>query len=313
MLKNKKALAYLGLIFVIFLWGGSPLITLYFYKFYSPTVRVAFGSLTSGLAMLLIAGKRIRLLGRRYLGLAIPTGVCLGLADISQKIGLQYTTPTNYAFLENLSVVTVPLVLFLLIRKKPAPLTLVAVVLCLTSSLVLTGVLTEGGGFGKGDILCAISGMLYGVNIAITGRYAKGVCVPLYLSIQLLTVSVLGAASTALLSALEIEPYLFTFRLGTILLLVLFVLVSSTLGWLIRTAAMKEVDPTVVAVMMPFSSVVTVLVSVLLGKDTVTPSLVIGAVLGLAAIVISGLAEREKTEKAAKDSEADEHRSQSVT
>jgi drug/metabolite transporter (DMT)-like permease len=306
-MKNKKALAYLGLIFVIFLWGGSPLITLYFYKFYSPTVRVAFGSLTSGLAMLLIAGKRIRLLGRRYFGLAIPTGVCLGLADISQKIGLQYTTPTNYAFLENLSVVTVPHVLFLLIRKKPAPLTLVAVVLCLTSSLVLTGVLTEGGGFGKGDILCAISGMLYGVNIAITGRYAKGVCVPLYLSIQLLTVSVLGAASTALLSALEIEPYLFTFRLGTILLLVLFVLVSSTLGWLIRTAAMKEVDPTVVAVMMPFSSVVTVLVSVLLGKDTVTPSLAIGAVLGLAAIVISGLAEREKTDKTAKDSEADEH------
>ena len=307
MLKNKKALASLGLIFVIFLWGGSPLITLYFYRFYSPTVRVAFGSLTSGLAMLLIAGKRIRLLGRRYLGLAIPTGVCLGLADISQKIGLQYTTPTNYAFLENLSVVTVPLVLFLLIRKKPAPLTLVAVVLCLTSSLVLTGVLTEGGGFGKGDILCAISGMLYGVNIAITGRYAKGVCVPLYLSIQLLTVSVLGFASTALLSALEIEPYLFTLRLGTILLLVLFVLVSSTLGWLIRTAAMKEVDPTVVAVMMPFSSVVTVLVSVLLGKDTVTPSLVIGAVLGLAAIVISGLAERERPKKTATDGEKGKH------
>ena len=303
MLKNKKALAYLGLIFVIFLWGGSPLITLYFYKFYSPTVRVAFGSLTSGLAMLLIAGKRIRLLGRRYLGLAIPTGVCLGLADISQKIGLQYTTPTNYAFLENLSVVTVPLVLFLLIRKKPTPLTLVAVVLCLTSSLLLTGVLTEGGGFGKGDILCAISGMLYGVNIAITGRYAKGVCVPLYLSIQLLTVSSLGFASAFLLSALEIEPCFFTFRLGTILLLVLVVLVSSTLGWLIRTAAMKEVDPTAVAVMMPFSSVVTVLVSVLSGKDTLTPSLVIGAVLGLAAIVISGLAEREKSEKTATENE----------
>ena len=297
MLKNKKTVAYLGLIFVILLWGVSPLITLYFYKFYSPTVRVAFGSLTSGRAMLLIAGKRIKHHNRRYFKLAIPTGICLGLADISQKIGLQYTTPTNYAFLENLSVVTVPLVLFLLIRKKPAPLTLVAVVLCLASSLVLTGILTDGGSFGKGDVLCAIAGMLYGVNIAITGRYAKGVCVPLYLSIQLLTVSSLGFASTFLLSALEIEPYFFTFRLGTILLLVLFVLVSSTLGWLIRTAAMKEVDPTVVAVMMPFSSVVTVFISVLSGTDTVTPSLVIGALLGLVAIILSGLGERERKEK----------------
>ena len=303
MLKNKKTLAYLGLIFVIFLWGVSPLITLYFYKFYSPTVRVAFGTLTSGLAMLLVTGRRIKLLDRRYLRLAIPTGLCLGLADILQKIGLQYTTPTNYAFLENLSVVTVPLLLYFIVKKKPTPLTVISVVLCLASMLILTGVLTEGGGFGKGDILCAVAGMLYGVNIAITGRYAKGVCVPLYLSIQLLTVSALGFLSTFVLSALEIEPCFFTFRLGTILLLVLVVLVSSTLGWLIRTAAMKEVDPTVVAVMMPFSSVVTVLVSVLSGTDTLTPSLVIGAALGLFAIVLSGLGEREKKEKATTDQE----------
>ena len=303
MLKNKKTLAYLGLIFVIFLWGVSPLITLYFYKFYSPTVRVAFGTLTSGLAMLLVTGRRIKLLDRRYLRLAIPTGLCLGLADILQKIGLQYTTPTNYAFLENLSVVTVPLLLYFIVKKKPTPLTVISVVLCLASMLILTGVLTEGGGFGKGDILCAVAGMLYGVNIAITGLFAKGVCVPLYLSIQLLTVSALGFLSTFVLSALEIEPCFFTFRLGTILLLVLVVLVSSTLGWLIRTAAMKEVDPTVVAVMMPFSSVVTVLVSVLSGTDTLTPSLVIGAVLGLSAIVLSGLGEREKKEKATTDQE----------
>ena len=303
MLKNKKTLAYLGLIFVIFLWGVSPLITLYFYKFYSPTVRVAFGTLTSGLAMLLVTGRRIKLLDRRYLRLAIPTGLCLGLADILQKIGLQYTTPTNYAFLENLSVVTVPLLLYFIVKKKPTPLTVISVVLCLASMLILTGVLTEGGGFGKGDILCAVAGMLYGVNIAITGLFAKGVCVPLYLSIQLLTVSALGFLSTFVLSALEIEPCFFTFRLGTILLLVLVVLVSSTFGWLIRTAAMKVVDPTVVAVMMPFSSVVTVLASVLSGTDTLTPSLVIGAALGLSAIVLSGLSERDKKEKATTDQE----------
>lgn len=303
MIKNKKTAAYLGLVFVILLWGTSPLITLYFYKFYSPTMRVAFGSLTSGLAMLLIAHKRLGELGRRYFKPAIPTGVCLGLADILQKIGLQYTTPTNYAFLENLSVVTVPLILFLLIGKKPTRTTLVAILLCLASSLVLTGLLTDGGHFGKGDILCALSGMLYGVNIAITGLYAKGVCVPLYLSIQLLTVSILGFSSTLLLGALEIEPFYFTFRLGIILLLVLFVLVSSTLGWLIRTAAMKEVDPTVVAIMMPFSSVVTVLVSILSGKDTLSPTLLIGAALGLLAIILSGLGERDPRKREESDRE----------
>ena len=298
--KNKKTAAYLGLSFVILLWGIAPLLTLWFYQWFSPTARVAFGSLTSGLAMLLISCRRLRLLTRRYFLLAVPTGVALGTADILQKIGLQYTTPTNYAFLENLSVVVVPFILFLLIKKRPRPLTLVAVFLCLLSSLILTGVLTEGGGASYGDILCALAGVFYGVNIAVTGTYAKDVCVPIYLSIQLLTVSALGFCSAFVLDGLGIEPLLFTPRIGILLLLIGYVLISSTLGWLIRTAAMKVVDPTVVAVMMPFSSVVTVLASVVVGTDTLSPSLLIGAALGLVAILLSGLAERNKSTVAVK-------------
>lgn len=296
-MKNKKTVAYLGLVFVILLWGISPLLTLWFYQWFSPTARVAFGSLTSGLAMLLISSRRLRLLSRRYFLLAIPTGLALGTADILQKIGLKYTTPTNYAFLENLSVVVVPLILFLLVRKKPRPLTLLAVFLCLVSSLILTGMLTNGGSLSYGDILCALAGVFYGINIAVTGLYAKDVCVPLYLSIQLLTVSVLGFGSAFLLDGWGIEPLLFTPRIGILLLLVGFVLITSTLGWLIRTTAMKVVDPTVVAVMMPFSSVVTMLISVLAGTDGLSPSLFIGAVVGLAAIILSGLSEREPKKK----------------
>ena len=294
MQKNKTTPAYLGLVLVIFLWGISPLVNLRFYEWYSPTLRVAFGSLTSGLAMLLIAHRKLPLLSRRYFKLAIPTGIALGAADVLQKIGLQYTTPTNYAFLENLSVVVVPVILFLLVKKKPRPLTLISVALCLLSSLILTGMLTAGGHLSYGDILCALAGLLYGVNIAVTGTYAKDVCVPLYLSLQLLTVSALGFASAPVFHAVGLEVTLFTFHPGILLLLVGFVLVSSTLGWLIRTAAMKVVDPTVVAVMMPFSSVVTVLASVIAGTDRLSPSLVVGAVIGLAAIILSGLAEREK-------------------
>ena len=294
---NRKSTAYAGLILVIFLWGAAPQLTLYFYDYFSPTIRVAIGSLTSGLAMLLISWRRLSLVGRRYFLLAIPTGVFLGAADILQKIGLQYTTPTNYAFLENLSVVVVPILLFFLVKKRPTLMTLLAVLLCLASSLVLTGVLSEGGGFGAGDILCALSGMLYGVNIAVTGVYAKDVCVSLYLSIQLLTVAALGFLSALLLDATGVEPILLTTDIRQYLLLILMVLAVSTLGWLIRTAAMKKVDPTVVAVMMPFSAVVTVFISVLAGTDTLSLPLFIGAVLGLAAILLSGLGERDVRKK----------------
>lgn len=293
MLRDSKGSAYAGLIFVIFIWGVAPLITLYFYDYFSPTIRLAMGAAVSGIAMLLISAKHLKLLNKTYFKIAVPTGACVGIANILQKIGLQYTTPTHYAFLENLSVVVVPIILFLLIRKRPSPLTLCSVGLCLLSSLVLTNMLSGSGQmYPVGDLLCALAGIIYGVNIAVTGTYAKKFFVPLYLTIQILTEAVLGFGSAILLHATGIEPILFTPSARLLFLNVLFVLTSSTLGWLIRTNSMKKVDPTVVAVMMPFSSAVTTFASILWGKDTLSLPLVIGTVLGLVAIILSGLGDR---------------------
>ncbi len=298
MLKGKTA-AYAGLIFVIFIWGLSPLVTDYLHNFFSPTIRIAFGTFFCALSMLAISGKNIKLLNKDYLKIALPTGLCLGLADISQKIGLVYNnSPSKYAFLENLSVVVVPILLFFITRKKPSWLTVAASVLCLSSCLILTGVLSGGTDFNLiGDTLCAISGVLYGVNIAITGIHAKRFFVPLYLAIQLFVESVLSLILAVTLNGTGLEELKFTPEIGPILMNLGFVLVSLTLGWLIRTWAMKSVDPTVVAVMMPFSATVTVIASIILGKDDPTTSLFVGAGLGLIAVILSGLGDREPKPK----------------
>ncbi len=294
-----KGRAYAGLIFVIFIWGISPLVTLYFYDFFSPTIRISIGAAVSGIAMLLISLPQRRLLDKSYFKIAVPTGACVAIANILQKIGLQYTTPTHYAFLENLSVVLVPVLLFLLTRKKPNALTITASFLCLVSSMILTGMLTGGATVNwTGDLLCALAGLFYGVNIAVTGTYAKRFFVPLYLTIQILVEALISFVSALVFDAVGIEEILFTPDLLPILLNVGFVLISSTLGWLIRTNAMKKVDPTVVAVMMPFSSVVTTIASIFMGKDTVSYTLIIGAVLGFVAIILSGLGDRTPKKEA---------------
>ncbi len=295
-MQNGKLGAYSGLIFVIFIWGIAPLVTLYFYDFFSPTIRIALGAAVSGLAMLLISVRHLGLLNRSYFKIAIPTGACVAIANILQKIGLQYTTPTNYAFLENLSVVVVPILIFLLCRKKPSALTVTATVLCLASSLVLTGMLQGSSMHLTGDLLCALAGVLYGVNIAVTGTYAKQFFVPLYLMIQIFLEAAVSFITALVLHTTGIEPILFTLDARPILLNVGFVLISSTMGWLIRTAAMKKISPTVVAVMMPFSSAVTMIASVLSGKDTLSAALIIGVVIGLVAIILSGLGDRPEKE-----------------
>lgn len=291
---KKKQLAYLGLVVVIFVWGIVPLITLHFYNYYSPTIRIAFGDLICAISLLFIAGKHLKMLNKTYFKVAIPTGFFMALANILQKIGLQYTTPTHYAFLENLSCLVVPILLIFFIKKKPSWLTIFASVLCLVSSFALTGMNANQSGVSViGDILCALAGIFYGVNIAGTGAFAKKLYAPLYLMLQMVTEMVVSFVGAIAFHATRIEPIRFSFDWRLILANVAVIFISSTVCWLIRTNAMKYVDATVVAVMMPFSSVVTTVLSVVAGSDTLTWNLVIGVVLGLAAIILSGFGDRQ--------------------
>ncbi len=129
---GSKAGAYGGLIFVIFIWGLSPLITIHLQTYFSPTIRIVTGTFFCDISMILISIKHLNLLNKQYFKIAVPTGLCLAAADISQKIGLTYyESPSHYAFLENLSVVVVPILMSILIKKKPNILTVVSAVLCL--------------------------------------------------------------------------------------------------------------------------------------------------------------------------------------
>lgn len=290
---NSKRLAYAGLILVVFLWGISPLATLYFYEYYSPTIRVSFTALISAVSMLIIARKKLKLLNKTYFMVAIPTGFFMATANIMQKIGLQYTTPTNYAFLEKLSVLVVPVLSFFFIKKKPGILTILGAVLCLLSSFALTGMKADMSEISLvGDLLCALAGIFYGVNIAGTGAFAKKFYTPLYLMIQMFVEMIISGIGTVVFHVTGIERIKFDFDWRLILANLVYVLIISTFCWLIRTNAMKKVDASVVAVMMSFSSVVTMVLSVLTGSDVLTASLIVGAALGLISIILSAFGDR---------------------
>lgn len=292
---NKRRSAYLGLVFVILVWGVFPLITLFFYDYYSPTMRLAFTAIISAVALLFISRKKLKMLDKSYFALAIPTGISMSLADIVQKIGLKYTTPTHYAFLENLSCIVVPILLIFFVKKLPRPITIVASVLCLLSSFALTGMSGDMEGvYWYGDLLCALSGLFFGINIAATGAFGMKMYTPLYLMIQMFTEAVFSFIGALILDAAGIEKIVFNFDWRLILANVVTVLIGSTLCWLIRTNAIKHVGASVVAVMTPFSSVVTTVCSIILGKDKISVGLVLGVILGLAAILLSSFADRPK-------------------
>lgn len=298
---NGKFGAYLGIFSVILIWGISPVLTSYMFDYYSACIYSSIVSLFSAICLMMFVSKNLKELRADYFKIAIPTGLFNSLASLLQKIGLNYTTPTSYAFLENLSCITVPVLLFILIKKKPNKLTVLSCVLCLIGAYVLSGMgFFSGFKMGIGEILCSLAGVFYGVNIAVTGVHAKRFNASLYVMIQMFVSFIFSALVAVVLNFVPInspiEPIKFTFALQPILALILIAIIINAICWTVRTKAMKKVSPVAVAIVMPLSAVVTGVVSVIVGKDSLSPRLILGGVIILVATIISGIADKDGNE-----------------
>ncbi len=287
--KEKSSIKYVFLLtLVVIIWGISPNVSKYLLGHYSPAVKTAFSSGVAFFSMLIFSVKKLKRLNLSYFKIAVPTGIFYSCACILQQTGLTLTTPTMYAFLENMSCLVVPLLVWAMTKKRPTVFKLASAVLCLLSVYILGGAKLEGA-FGIGNILCGLAGILYGFNIAITGVKAKKLDSMLYLLIQFGVHFLISSVY-----ALGFEETVFTFDIGLISLMVGITLVSTVLGWFIRTICLKHIDPTLVSVIMPFSSVVTSVISVAIGEDSLTLYLVFGVIIGLCAVLISDLKIRRK-------------------
>lgn len=301
MSKNSKAIYYVYMFLVVAIWSVSPLFTKAFFDYYSATAYTLLCALISAISFTLMSAKKIKLLNKQYFKVAIITGICYSMACISQKVGLQYTTPAMYAFLENTSCIIVPLLMLFMFRQKPCKPVAWASVICLAGCFVLSGA-NFSSGFGIGEILCALAGFLYAGNIVGTGVYAKKMDVILYLMIQqwvnvFLSVALMVCLHCIRPGGVAFEYIHFSFDFKILGLAILVNLLTNCLCWILRTITVTKLDVTVVTITMSTPALFTTILSVMMGLDTVTWSLVVGAVLILGAVLLSGLGENFSAKK----------------
>ncbi len=293
---HPKWVYYLALVFVIIVWGVDPMINSYFYNYYSASVLSTICTFCSAVFFLVLSAKKLKQLDSNYLKIALPISFLNSFACLLQRIGLQYTTPANYAFLEHLSCVIVPIMMFIFIKKKATAYQIIASVLCLIGCFVLSGIdfRTNSLCFGIGEFLCAAAGILLGVCVAATGVFAKKLDINLYMVIHMFMYFVVSLLMTICLNFITVdgipmEKIFFTFDITLLLLLLVFGLITIGLCWLLKTEAIRHIDPSIVAVMCPFSAVITGIISVIFGTDQMNINLILGSILIFVAVTLSGL------------------------
>lgn len=226
--KRPKWVYYAALLFVVVFWGASSVLYTYFYRYYSAAVLTGIMTFFSAIFFWVIAGKRLKKMNKKFLKVAVPICALNALANVVNRIGLQYTTPANYAFFENVSCVVVPVMMFLFVRKKPKLIQGIAGVTCLLGCFIMCGVKLSGGNaIGIGDALCLLSGALVGVCLAAIGAYGKDLDVILFMVVYMTAYFLVSVLLAVGLDAAAIEPIKWTGGWPMLLLAAVFGLVDA--------------------------------------------------------------------------------------
>lgn len=301
---KKNIISFLGLFLVVILWGLAPIMGKYLFDrdYISPALLVAVRGLLSIVAMLVVilVTKGFKALDKSY-WICIPAGIILGCAYLFQFIGLDSTTPAKNTFLESLSCIAVPLCLFILTREKPNVISIVAAFACLIGSFVLCGNGFDFSGFFTtptiGDVLSAIGGIFFGIDIAFTKVFAKGKNTWVYVFFQLIILTIMS-----FIYAFTLEKGLtMSWELVPILTYIVMGVVCTAVCWVLRTKCIENVSAVTCAVLMPMSAVIATIISVICQMEEFSWNVVIGGIIITLSIILSGIYDAKLEQKHKKE------------
>ncbi len=102
----------------------------------------------------------------------IVAGAALLLGYVLQTTGLQYTSSATSAFITYLLVVFVPVLGFVLLGRRPHPVTLAGIAVAVVGLVLLTdpGGGGASAGFGKGELLTLGCAIAFAGHVVILAR-----------------------------------------------------------------------------------------------------------------------------------------------
>ena len=176
-------------------WGISNCLTAICLRDMQPLTLNAFRFLTAFIVLGLVFHKNVFHASRETVKYSILVGLSLVIVYTSVTYGVLYTSVSNAGFISALSVVTTPILEFIVYRKKPEK--KFSMVLCLIGLALMT--LNETLKPALGDVICLFAAIFYSVDLMVTEKavanekvdpLALGVCDLAVVGVVMLMLSV---------------------------------------------------------------------------------------------------------------------------
>lgn len=210
-------------------------------------------------------------------------GVFLFLAFYVQTIGLQYTTPSNNAFITAANVVIVPFLWWGISKKRPPLKIFISSFFCLAGIGILSINFSNGFSLGIGDLLTFVSAFLFACQIVVTGILAEKMDTKIIIFLQFFVATVL-AFIVFMLTDRDFTAFMSPSGMGAVAYLGIF---STCVCYFLQTTAQKHVASSKAAIILATESLFGTFFSVLFGYDKLSSNMIIGGIIILVSIVMT--------------------------
>ena len=283
MLQNKKIIAQISLLVVALIWGSTFIVVKNAIDLvtFPPFIFAAIRFSLAALCVIFLVD--LKLIKENFIGPSL-CGVMLFIGYGFQNYGLEATTPTNSAFITSISVLMVPIILYLLNFES------ISLRIWISVILAFIGIqLISPDGFNIGDKLtfgCALS---FAVHIIMQDRLNKDRIINFFVIQSLVT------AFLSFLASLIIEDITkVVFSNEAIIAILITGILGTTFALLVMIWAQKILSASETAIMLAVEPVFAALFSVYLGYEVLGLLSYIGGVIVFFSIIFCELSRNNK-------------------
>lgn len=283
---NRQIKADISLFAITAVWGSSFIMMKIILTHISTFAYLSIRFTLATLILLLIFHKYLPKLNRKAIIFGSIIGVTLFAGMAFQVAGLTYTEASRSAFITALSVVFVPIVSAMLLRKRPDKASVLGVFLAFTGMFFLTGgigTFANGAGFNfnKGDLLTFFCALSFSAYIILVDKFTNEVDPRLLAIMQMATAAVLCSIVYGFTDKSPIQIN------GTVILVLIITSVFSTaVAFTVQTIAQKYTSPTHTALILASEPVFALFFALIIPNAAgITEKLALNSVIGCALIL----------------------------
>lgn len=283
--KRKIILADIGLLFVALFWGGGFVAGKFGLTILPPLTLTAYRYIGAAFIVFMFSLRKLHHLKNKKVWLyGLFCGVNMFIGNAMQTIGLLYTTAGKQSFIVSLYIILVPLMSWVVLKKKPAGRILAAAIIGFLGIALIT--LNDNFTVGKGDLMTFVMALTFSAQMIFTARVVNNVDATVFTFIQLLVVGVLSSAASVIFEEPVMPSAVMGMALPGILGLIYVMTFNSAFAFLLQNISLRFAPANHAAILLSLETVFGTIFAVTVAGEVFSPRMIAGCALMFAAIGI---------------------------